>query len=137
MAVTCRSARHAIIAIALLSTLSAPAATMLGTVLRDGQPPRPGLQLTQSCGDKSEATATTDAQGDHKASTLELNASYADSPAQGLPVLHQRRLSVAVDCKDALQQRLQVIVTDRTTLRQGQAARGRRDVTAGDATAGG
>jgi hypothetical protein len=57
-------------------------------------------------------------QGGHEASTLEVNASYADSPAQGLPVLHQRRFSVAVDCKDPLQQRLRVIVTDRASLRR-------------------
>jgi hypothetical protein len=56
--------------------------------------------------------------GGQEASTLEVNASYADKDAQGLPVLHQRRFSVAVDCKDPLQQRLRLIVTDAATSRR-------------------
>jgi hypothetical protein len=66
MASTFRNLRHVVMVIALLATLPAPAATMLGTVLRDGQPPRPSLLLKLSCGDKPEATATTDAQGGYR-----------------------------------------------------------------------
>ncbi len=40
------------------------------------------------------------AQAGQGASTLRVNASYADSDAQGATVLHQRRFSVALDCKD-------------------------------------
>ena len=58
------------------------------------------------------------AQAGQGASTLQVNASYADSDAQGAPVLHQRRFSVAVDCKDPLQQRLRLIVTDEATSRR-------------------
>jgi hypothetical protein len=58
--------RHMALAITLLAALPAPAATMLGTVLRDGQPPRPGLQLRLGCGNKPEATTTTDARGGYR-----------------------------------------------------------------------
>jgi len=57
-------------------------------------------------------------QGGQAASTLELNANYSDSDPQGLPVRHQRRFSVAVDCKDPLQQRLRLIVSDVATARR-------------------
>jgi hypothetical protein len=49
-----------------LAAPPAAAATMLGTLLRDGQPPGPGLQLRLSCGDKPEASARTDARGGYR-----------------------------------------------------------------------
>jgi hypothetical protein len=58
------------------------------------------------------------AQAGQGASTLRVNASYADSDAQGATVLHQRRFSVALDCKDPLQQRLRLIVSDEATSRR-------------------
>ena len=57
-------------------------------------------------------------KGGQDASTVEVDAGYTDNPAQGLPALHQRRFSVAVECKDPLQQRLRVIVTDPSTRRR-------------------
>lgn len=51
-------------------------------------------------------------------SRLELNATYSDSYAQGLPAMHQRRFSIDVDCKDPLQQRLRLIVEDQATSRR-------------------
>jgi hypothetical protein len=54
------------VALGLLAALPVPAATMLGTVLRDGQPPKPGLQLRLSCADKPEATTVTDARGGYR-----------------------------------------------------------------------
>ncbi len=56
--------------------------------------------------------------GDPRASALQVNASYVDSNAQGLPSRHERRFSVAVDCKDPLQQRLRLIVSDEPTSRR-------------------
>jgi len=61
-----RSLRRMATVIALLATLPALAATMLGTVLRDGQPPKSGLPLKLSCGDKAVATGMTDAQGAYR-----------------------------------------------------------------------
>ncbi len=58
-----RSLRDMAAAVALLAALPALAATMLGTVLRDGQPAKPGVPLTLRCGDKAVATGTTDAHG--------------------------------------------------------------------------
>ncbi len=66
MAPSTQAWRHMTLAITLLAALPAPAATMLGTVLRDGQPPRPGLQLRLGCGDKPEATTITDARGGYR-----------------------------------------------------------------------
>ena len=57
-------------------------------------------------------------QGTQGASSLEVNASYSDSDAQGAQVLHHRRFSIAVDCKDPLQLRLRLIVTDELTSRR-------------------
>jgi hypothetical protein len=51
-------------------------------------------------------------------SLLTVDASLVDNGAQGLPVLHRRRFSVAVDCKDPLQQRLRLIVGDEATSRR-------------------
>lgn len=56
--------------------------------------------------------------GAQEASTLAVNASYGDIDTQGAQVLHQRGFSVAVECKDPLQQRLRLIVTDQATLRR-------------------
>jgi hypothetical protein len=57
-------------------------------------------------------------QGGQEASVLEVNASFVDSAASALPALHQRRFSVAVDCKDPLQQRLRLIIGDVATARR-------------------
>jgi hypothetical protein len=57
-------------------------------------------------------------QGAQEASMLEVNASFVDSAASALAALHQRRFSVAVDCKDPLQQRLRLIVSDVATARR-------------------
>ncbi len=66
MASSTRPRRNLTLALTLLAALPASAATMLGTVLRDGQPPAAGLQLRLSCGDKPEAVTTTDARGGYR-----------------------------------------------------------------------
>ena len=76
----------------LLAVLPVRAATLLGSLLRDGQAPAVSLPLELRCGDKAVATAATEAAG-------------------LLSGLAQRR--------------------------QGQAARGRRDVAAVDPAASG
>jgi len=53
-------------AVALLAALPSLSATMLGTLLRDGQPPKPGLPLELRCGDKAVATGSTDARGGYR-----------------------------------------------------------------------
>jgi hypothetical protein len=97
MAATTRSLRHATIATALLATLPAPAATMLGTVLRDGQPPRPGLQLKLSCGDKPEATATTDAQGGYRLTAVGAGRCRLSVEGASAEVLLSNRAPVQYD----------------------------------------
>jgi hypothetical protein len=58
------------------------------------------------------------AQSGQGSSMLEVNAGFADNDAKGLSMLHQRRFSIAVDCKDPLQQRLRLIVSDVATSRR-------------------
>lgn len=63
---TARCLRRMATATVLLAALPALAATLLGTVLRDGQAHKPGLPLKLSCGEKAVATGTTDAQGGYR-----------------------------------------------------------------------
>jgi hypothetical protein len=54
-------------------------------------------------------------QADPSGSTLQVDASYRDSDGGGTQTLHRRRFTVAVDCKDPLQLRLRLIVSDAAT----------------------
>jgi hypothetical protein len=78
---------RSLIAAALWCALPALAATIVGTVLRDGQPPKPGLPLKLSCGDKAVATGTTDARGGYRitvggAGRCQLNVDGASTGTQ-------------------------------------------------------
>jgi hypothetical protein len=61
-----RTGRSMATAMLLCGALPAVAATILGTVQRDGRPPAAPLPLQLSCGDKAVAKGSTDAQGGYR-----------------------------------------------------------------------